>query len=193
MSTSTKLQIASALAALALVSMMVMRVSSAAFSATTDTGGNWTAGSVTLTDDDGSGSVAFTNDAAMVPGDTDQACIAVTYGGDVAASVKMYGSTTTTTATNLGDYLTLTIEDVTIVTDCASATVNTTLFSGADLAVSGTSFSVLHTAWGDGLSTGWTPSASATKTFRITVQLQDDNAAQALDTTATFTWEAQNT
>ena len=32
----------------------------------------------------------------------------------------------------------------------------------------------------------------STRTYRITVTLQDDNAAQARSATAGFTWEAQN-
>lgn len=192
-STSMKLQFGAALAALLLVSFMIMRVSSAAFTSTTDTAGNWSAGSVNLTDDDGSGSLQFTNDTGMVPGNSDQACIKVTYDGDVAtAGVKMYGSTTFTSASDLGDHLTLTIEDVDATLGCATAVVNSTLFSAKDLSVSGTSFTVSHTGWGDGLATGWSPAAGETKTYRITVTLQDADAAQGLNTAATFTWETQN-
>lgn len=195
MTASAKLQIGAALAALLLVSLLVMRVSSAAFTATTDTTGNWSSGSVALSDDDGA-TASFSNASGMVPGDSDQACIIVTYDGDVAtAGVKMYGSTSFGSATDLGDHLTLTIEDVTIgaLEDCATATINATLFSGNDLSVSTGAFTVAHTSFADGLGTGWTPTTNGeAKTYRITLELQDNDGAQGLDTNATFTWETQN-
>ena len=172
---------------------MVMRVSSAAFTATTDTTGNWSAGTVTLSDDDGGVSAAFSNSSTMVPGDTDQACIAVTYDGDVAtAGVRMYGSTTSTGG-DLGEFLHVTIDEVTIGSgDCATPDTVNTLFTTAPLSVAAGSFTSTHTTWSDGLTTGWSPSSNETRTFRITLALQDDDGAQGLDTTATFTWEAQS-
>lgn len=195
MSRTLVFQLVAALAALAAVSALVFQSSTAAFSGTTDSSGNWDAGSVTLTD---TATVAFTNDQNMVPGNSDQACIAVTYDGDVNAEVKMYGSTTFTSASDLGQYLDLVIEEVTIGTGtCASPqSIDATLFSAKTLAVNTGAFTVAHTNWSNGLATSWTsvaPAANAaTKTFRITVTLQDNNSAQSLNTTATFNWEAQN-
>lgn len=195
--TAMRIQLVAALAATALMSGLVMRASTAAFSGTTDTSGNWSAGTVALSDDDGTGQVAFTNDTGMVPADSDQACVTVTYDGDVDAEVKMYGSTTFTSASDLGQYVDLTLEEVTIGTgSCASpASVDTTVYTGT-LSVNAGAFTVAHTAWADGAATGWTTTAPATngasKVYRLTVTLQDNNNAQGLDTTATFNWEAQN-
>lgn len=178
-----------------LVSALVVQASIAAFSDTTQTqGGEWGAGTVALSDDDGTGQVQFSNDATMVPTDKDQACITVTYDGDTATSVKLYGSTTTNT-TDLGEYLDLTVEEVTVTTqgDCAGATQDAQIYTGT-LSVNSGAFTVDHTQWSDGLASNWAPSANGeTQVYRITVTLQDNDSAQGLDTTGTFTWEAQNT
>lgn len=176
---------------MALVSALVVQASIAAFSDTTDTPGNWDSATVVLSDDDGVDQVGFSNDSGMVPADSDQACITVTYDGDTGATVKLYGATT---GTGLGEYLDLTIEEVTIETlnDCAGATVDNSLYNGT-LAVNGGAFTVDHTDWSNGLASNWAPTSSGeTQVYRITVTLQDDNGAQGLDTAATFNWEAQN-
>lgn len=192
--TALTIQVIAALAALTMVSFAVLQTSQAAFSGTTDgSSGNWSAGTVALSDDDGTtGQVAFTNDATMVPGDSDRACITVTYRGDVASIVKLHGSTTFTSATDLGQYLDLTIDEVTGGT-CDAPTTTTSLYTGT-VSVNAASFAAAHTDWSNGLASNFAPSTSgAIQTYRITVTLQDNNSAQALNTTATFTWEAQNT
>lgn len=187
-------QVLSASAAVLLVSALVVQASMAAFSGTTDTPGDWASGTVALSDDDGTGTVAFTNDQTMVPGDSDQACVTVTYDGDTATSVKLYGSTTFTSGSDLGQYLDLTIEEVTIGTgSCGTPDTVTSIYSGT-LSVNTGAFAVDHTDWSTGLASNWAPSASGeTQVYRLTATLQDDNNAQSLDSTATFNWEAQNT
>lgn len=187
-------QVLSATAAVLLVSALVVQASMAAFSGTTDSQGNWDSATVALSDDDGSGEVAFTNDSGMVPADSDQACITVTYDGDTAVNTKLYGSTSFSSSSDLGQYLDLTIEEVTIGTDtCSTATVDAELYNGT-LSVNTGAFTIDHTSWSDGLASNWAPSSSGeTQVYRLTVTLQDDNNAQGLDTTATFNWEAQNT
>lgn len=189
-------QVAAAGLGLAAVSLLVLEGSNAAFSASTDTPGTWTAAQVSLSDDDGTGQAVFSSPATMVPGESDQACVSVSYGGDVNAEVRVYGATSTTTSADLGQYLGLTVEEVTIGTGtCATATVDATVYNGT-LAVNAGSFAIAHTGWADAAPTSWTAASpatpNATKVFRITLTLQDNNAAQALTTTATFTWEAQN-
>lgn len=177
-----------------LVSALVVQASIAAFSDTTNTqGGEWTAGSVTLTDDDGTGHAAFTPETNMVPTDSDQACITVTYDGTVAAAINMYGSTSFNSGSDLGQYLDLTIDEVTVGGGtCASPdSVDNTVYDGT-LSVNAGAFTVDHTSWGDGAAAAWAPSSNDSQVFRITVTLQDDDNAQGLDTTATFNWEAQS-
>ena len=53
-------------------------------------------------------------------------------------------------------------------------------------------FVATHTNFGNGI-TGWSPAVSPESlTYRFTLTLQDNNLAQGLNTTGTFTWEAQN-
>lgn len=192
---ATLVQVGAAGLGLAAVSLLVLESSTAAFSATTATQGTWTAAQVSLSDDDGAGQVAFSSPTAMVPGDSDQACITVTYTGDVNAEVRLYGATSA--PSGLEQYLDLVIEEVTIgAGSCTTpATVDRTVYPATGVATAG-SFVAAHTAWADAAATSWTaasPAApNAAKVFRITVTLQDDNAAQAKTTTTTFTWESQN-
>lgn len=195
MSRTIKFQLIAAIAALATVSGLVLYTSHAAFSGTTDTSGNWDAATVALS---GTSSTAFTSGTNLVPNDTDQECITVTYDGNADAAVKMYGSTTFSSTEDLGKYLDLTIEEVTTgAGTCATPdSVDSTLFSTNTLSVNTGAFTVAHTDWSNGLATTWdssTPATNgATKEFRLTVTVKDDNNAQSQDTTGTFTWEAQN-
>jgi len=172
--------------ALALVSLVVMVGSRAAFSDTTSNAANsWSAGTVTITDDD-SGSAMF-NASAMKPGDTVTECIVVTYSGSlVPADVSLYGSTG---GSGLDAYLDMTVDIGTggVFGDCTGFSLSSTPFSGT-LA----SFSATHTNFASGVL-AWSPAATPqSRTYRFTLTLQDDNAAQGLNATATFTWEAQN-
>lgn len=192
---ATLVQVGGAAVGLAAISMAVLNSSTAAFSGTTATQGTWTAAEVSLSDDDGTGHAEFTSPTTMVPGDSDQACIAVDYTGDVNAEVRLYGATAT--PAGLEQYLDLTIEEVTIATGstCAAATVDSTVYPATTTATAG-AFVTAHTGWADAAATSWTRASpappGATKVFRITVTLQDDNLAQTKTTTTTFTWEAQN-
>lgn len=192
MSRTAAWRILPAVAAVMLVSVLVVQASVAAFSSTTSTAGSWDSATVTLSND---GGATFATASGMVPGDTNQACVTVTYDGDVAtAGVKLYGSTLEATPNDLGEYLDLTIEEVDIGVDtCAAATSTATIFSGATLSVNAGSFAATHTNWSDGLASNWTPTANGeTQDYRITVTLQDNNDAQGLLSTATFNWETQN-
>lgn len=193
-SKSLKLQGAAGLAAVTLMSTMVMQSSRAAFTDTTSHAGNWDSGKVKLSESS-TATLAFTNTANMVPGDSNVACISVAFTGDVASHVKLHASTTGT----LGSYLNLTIDEVpasTTSAGCATATPVT----GGNLVTTGTlaAFDTARSSFTDGLDNlnagaAWTPSAAATKMYRLKVTLQDTNDAQNQAGAATFTWEAQNT
>src|SRR4051794_9534286 len=84
---------------------LVWQSSYSAFSATTASPtNNWTAGSVALADDD-SNSAMF-NAGNLKPGSTGSKCIVVTSSGSLASTVKLYGTSHTTTK-SLSDYLNL--------------------------------------------------------------------------------------
>jgi len=176
--------------AMLLTGAFIVTASLAAFSDTTDNIGNtWTAGSVILTDDDGV--TAMFTVTGMKPLEVVTECIVITYEGTLLpADVVLYGAVT---VTGLDAYLDLIVEEGSggQFGDCSfgggfSAT--STIYTGGTLA----DFAVAHTNFGNGAGT-WTPLANPESvTYKFTVTLQDDNGAQGLGATATFTWEAQN-
>lgn len=180
------LRLAAPLLALMLVSALVITTSRAAFSDTTsNAGNNWAAGTVTITDDDGDSAMFSVSD--MKPGQTETRCIEVTYEGSlVPADVSLYG---TSGGTGLDAYLDVDIDIGTGATfgDCGSFGKDADIFNGTLASFSGT-----HSDFASGLLS-WSPVATnEAKSYRFIVTLQDNNSAQGLDATATFTWEAQN-
>ncbi len=186
MKRTTLVRAAAMFVSLFIVSFLVVNGSRAAFFDTTDnTGNTWSAGTVSIVDDD-TGSAMFTA-ADMKPGDTVESCIAVTYTGSLTpADVKLYG---TAAGSGLADYLNLDVEIGTggSFGNCTGFTATSSLFSGT---LSG--FASAHTDFATGLGS-WSPAATPeTMTYHFVVTLQDNNAAQGLNASATFTWEAQN-
>jgi hypothetical protein len=165
---------------------MVWSASNAAFSGTTVNPANsWSAGTVSLTDDD-SGTAMFTATGLTPASAALTKCIVVTYGGSVAAPVKLYGAAPG--GTGLGTYLNLDIEIGTVGTFASCGA-----FAGASI-YSGTvaTFAAAHTNYGNGVATTWTPTAAAqAKVFKFTVSVVDNNSANGLTCTMPFTWEAQ--
>lgn len=179
-------RLGAALAAFLVVGALVVVSSRSAFSDTTSNASNsWSGGTVVITDDD-SGSAMFTA-TNMKPGDSNTNCIVATYSGSlVPADVKLYG---TSGGAGLDAYLDVTIDIGTggAFGNCTGFTLSSTPFTGT-LAT----FASTYTNFGNGIA-GWSPAANPeSRTYRITVSLQDNNAAQGLNGTATFTWEAQN-
>ena len=173
--------------AIMVASMVTWRTSSVLFTATTSNGPqSFSTGSVTLTDNDlGVALFSVTN---MKPGATGQQCIKVTYGGTLAATIKVYG--TGLTATNaLDTYLNIQIEEgstsATTFPSCSGFTASGTIFNAA--------LSTLGTNYSGGVGT-WAPSGSAAKDYRITYTLSSaaPNSTQSSTAAVTFTWEAQN-
>jgi hypothetical protein len=138
--------------------------------------------------DDDSGSAMFTM-TDMAPGDTDAECILVTYNGSLQSDVVLYVSPGDLTGTGLDSYLDLTVERS---VGGIGSFGNCTGFSG-NLLYDGTldGFSSAYTNFSKGALWLWANTGDGS-VYRFTVQLQDDNAAQGLNATVTFTWEAQN-
>ena len=167
------------------VSAILVTSAWAAFSDTTSNAtNNWNDHDVQIVDDD-SGSAMF-NAVHMAPDDVIVNCIVVTYQGSlVPADVSIYG----TSGGSLDAYLDLTIEEGSggSFGDCTGFSLSSTLFNNM-LA----NFAATHTNFGNG-ATGWSPAVNPESlTYRFTLTLQDNNLAQGLSTTGTFTWEAQN-
>ena len=172
-------------ASLAFVSVLVMTSSRAAFVDTTDnTSNQFSAGTVVLNDDD-AGSVLF-NVNNLAPTQNRTNCITVSYTGSLAANVHLYGAA----SGSLAQYLDVVIDVGTggSYNNCTGFTSGSTLYTGT-LA----NFAATRTNFANGLA-GWNGATNpSSRTYRIAVTLQDNNAAQGLSATADFTWEAQNT
>ena len=184
-------------AALAVVGVATLSTTRAAFSSSTGhSGSTFTAGTVSLTDDD-AGSVLFTM-PAMKPGDTQTKCVNVTYAG-LPANVRLYGAVANDPAGNgsLAPYLTTLVEEGTGATggtglSCAGFVTSTTLHGVAAGSQTLADFGS-KTDFATGIPTfGGGPTGNAGRSYRITVTLRDDNLAQGKDADVTFTWEAQN-
>ena len=171
--------------ALLMLTVLVVNRSQAAFSDTTVNPGNsFAAGSVVLTDDD-SGTALFTA-TAMTPGVPVVDCIVVTYSGTLTpADIRMYG----TSAGVLAPFLDTTIEIGTggVFGNCAGFTPTSTLYTGTL-----DNYSTTQTNWATGL-VAFTAAVNPTvQTFRFTVDVQNNPAAQGQSATAAFTFEAQD-
>lgn len=198
----TTAMVLAALLGLALVAAMITRTSEAAFTATTDnTGNTFTAGTITLTDDDG-GATALFNVSGMVPGDVEVGCIVVTYGGTVSTpgAVTLYSGGFTDVASGTGssdglsDNLLVTIEEGTGISgfnDCTGFTATGTIHAQSTLAA----FDAARADYASGAGT-WTPTGPGdTQAYRVTVEL-DANTPNDEQGAATnglgFTWEVQS-
>lgn len=186
--TAWKLHVGAAVASALLISLLVVRVSAAAFSAQTANPSNsWDTGQINLADDDGGGLASAMFDVSgMVPGDTVTRCIKVTYtGGANPAGVKLYSSVTDG---GLGPHLDVTVKegDGGAYGDCTGFSPTATLASGVTLNAFGA-----YADYATGVGT-WDPSATGqAKTYQFAVTLGTDtpDSAQGSDAQATFTWE----
>lgn len=179
---------AGGIALLLLVGGIAVQSTSAAFSASTgNTGNSWSSGDVALSDDD-AGTAMFSV-SNMAPTQVSTRCIAVSYSGSLNANVRLYGAISG--GTGLEDYLDLTVERGSggSFASCAGFVSAETVYTGT---LAG--FTAAHTSYATGAGT-WAPTGGApvdAMTYRVVVTLQDDDAAQGLASTASFTWAAQN-
>jgi camelysin-like metallo-endopeptidase len=163
-----------------------------AFSSTTVNPGNtFTAGTVTLTDNDSD--AALYNATNQVPGVNTVKCIKLTYSGTLDADVKIY---TTSSVNASAQYINLTIEkgtsDTSTFPNCGTFTSQSTLYSGtlSNFAATKNSYANGIVAY-PGAATKWI--TSDTLVYRFTVSLQDDNNAQGANSGShVYTWEARN-
>jgi|tagenome__1003787_1003787.scaffolds.fasta_scaffold20699092_1 hypothetical protein len=186
----------------------VYQASNAAFTATTTSTASFATGTVALSNNAPSG-VLF-NVTGIKPGDSNNACVNVTYSGSLGADVKLYlTSLTGSTGTGgLADYLRFTVEEGQ--GTCAGNPSYSYLAGSAVSTVSLTTLAAA-TSFGNGLSSWDTTATGAVHAFRVTWSLPDyggggpafgaagapaDQAAfdalQGKTVGATFTWEARN-
>lgn len=179
--------------------VLVWQSSYAAFTATTTNPGNsFSAGTVVLASNRAPASAMF-NVGGLAPGDTDDACITVTYNGSLAADVRMYvkpGDLTSVAPGSLAPYLTLSVEEGTG-TDPSCGDFVRTGFAYNASGSSGTTntlsaFATGSTAFGSGVGSFAATGSGQSRTYRVTYWTQDDNDAQGRNAGVRFTWEAQN-
>lgn len=183
-----------ALLGLALVSVLVLRTSSAAFTATTDNPGNEFATGQIALDDDAVG--ALFEVAGLTPGDDETRCITVTYTGTVASgslgAVKLYAAGPTSDPDALAAALRVSVEEGTGASDAAC----TGFVAGPTIqATTPLSTFVATTTYEDGVG-AWVPATSGEeRSYRITVGLPAD-AADATQGRSlqglTFVWELRS-
>lgn len=168
-----------------------------AFSATTTNPNNsFASGTVVISDND-SGN-AMLNLANAAPGATDTGCIKVDYTGTLSSNVRLYAAVTGTLASYLTVVVTRGTDSSPSFDSCANFTADATNYigAGAGIIYSGTlaAYPANYTAGlVDPLSGSpetWT--TNETHSYKFVVTLIDDPAAQALSSTAAFTWEARN-
>jgi hypothetical protein len=189
-----------ALGALALLIPAAGTATYAAYTATTRNDGNrLEAGSVALSDNDSGGAVV--SFATGYPGHTDTGCIKVTYSGSLAATVRMYG---TTSGSGLDQYLDLKITRGTYspsdpgFDSCTNFTADSTDYIGAGAGViyNGTLQAFADDYTGglvdptSGSPESWTNNEA--HVYKIQVTLQNNAAAVNKNATQVFTWEARN-
>jgi hypothetical protein len=171
-----------------------------AFVSTTQNSGNSiSSGSVVLSDNDGGN--ALLSLSAALPGASDTGCITVTYGGSIASTVRLYG---TTTGSGLDQFLDLRITRGTYSpTDpgydsCTNfqADAPDYLGAGAGVIYDGT-LQGFPDSYAGGLvdpapGTPETWTSAESHVYRIQVTLQNNSAAEGKDAAQAFTWEARN-
>ncbi|GAB3424866.1 TasA family protein [Flindersiella endophytica] len=170
---------------------LVWGASYAAFNSTTQNpGDNWSAGTVAISDDDSN--TAMFSASNLKPGSTGSKCVEVTSTGSLASTVKLYGTSASTTNA-LSSYLSLTVEEGSggsFAGGCSGFTATGTSYTGTLSA-----FASGKTDFATGVGT-WAPSGSAseTRTYKLTYTLDPatPNSAQGGTAAIGFTWEAQN-
>jgi hypothetical protein len=165
--------VAAAMGALLLAAQAVAAVTGASSSTSSDP--------VTLADDDGA--VAMFTATNVGGGDVMSRCLQVTYESSGPADLKMYAALT---AAGLAPYLHLVVESGSggSFADC-SGFAGSVLYNGTLAAFAGA-----HTDFASGLTVPVTPSANPVS-FRFTVQVGNQAAAQGRTAAADFWWEAQ--
>ena len=191
------------LGALGVLALLVPVAGGATFAAYTTTTQNDAnrieAGSVKLSDNgDGSSLMSL---SAAVPGDTTNACIRVTFDGSLPSAVRLYG---TTTGSGLDQYLDLKItRGVYNPSEPAFKSCTNFQADGSDYIGAGNGVIYDGTVQGypDNYAAGLVDPLSGSPeswtngevhVYRFDVTLQSNFAAQTLDATQTFAWEARN-
>ncbi len=189
----TQRKVVRTLLVLGLLAILVAAAVRAAFSSTTSNPNNsFTAGTVTIGDNDAD--TALYSVSARKPGDFVERCIRVSFSGSLPSTVRLYRSAFTG-STGLASYLDVAITKGTgTQADCGDFSAGANPAGGV---YAGT-LNAMATTYAAGIALtnaagGATWSQNDGVTYRIRVTVQDNNAGQGLTTgTHSYIWEAQN-
>ena len=187
-------------ASILVVGVAALLVGSATFAAfsstTTNSGNDYQAGTVHITDNDAGGAMVTLSDASG--GSSASGCILVTYQGSLPANVRLYGFT----SGNIAPYLNLTVTRGTdsspaFPTCGGSFTPDGTDYIGQG---NGVIYQGTLSAYPGNYAAGVVDAPSAVEdwttseahAYKFTVTMSSDPAGQGKSGTATFQWEARN-
>jgi hypothetical protein len=167
----------------------------AGFDASTTAPGNeFETGTVAISDNDVGGAVIGLP-AGSRPAASDSGCVTVTYEGSLAATVRLYAAVTSS-GTSLAPYLTMTVTRGSGGTpsDCTGfANDNADYGYGSNGIVFQGKLSAFPTTYASGIANppaGWITDED--HTFKFDISLDNNPAAQGLDATSEFFWEARS-
>lgn len=186
-------KLAMSLAVLLGVSSILEGGTQAALSGTTENASNsFSAGTVSLTDNDaGTALLSLVN---ARPGAPVTNCLQVTYTGSLSAGVRLYGSYAGALAPHVRITVTRGTETTPAFGSCAGFVADTADHRGLGAGVLFTGpLSTYPTTFTAGLvdpTAAWAPNSKVS--YRFSAEIIDTNAAQGLSCTATFTWEARS-
>lgn len=166
----------------------------AALTGTTANNGNaFSAGTVSMSDNDGGSTPMFTF-TNQRPGVIANSCIKVNYTGTLSATVKMYAAVSGALAPYVNLTVTRGTDSSPTFSSCTNFTPDAINYNtlGNGVLFNGT-LSTFPTAYASGLSdpaAGWT--SSTTASYQFSIQIANNNAAQGLAASASFTWEANS-
>jgi hypothetical protein len=178
------------------MSAVVMRTSSAAWSATTANNGNTIkAAGLQLTDNDSAASMFVSStDAPLFPGNSLVKCIKVSSTTNITTpgAIKLYfSSTATVAAPGLDPYLDLKVE---MGTSTSAAFPSCTGFTATGTVIDATlsTLASSNATYATGAA-AWTPTTGTdSREFRVTATVSGVNAAQNQTAGFDVTWEMQN-
>lgn len=186
----TTVRLLAAVASLLLVSALIVRTTDAAFTAeTTNSGNTFQAAVVGLTADDADPmflidetGTSATMAGSLVPGQTVESCIVITYTGDVAATDVVLSYDETLAGGPLLSSLDVSVESF-AASSCGTAGTGTAVATGGlDAAISS--------------ATGWSPDTTDTqRAFLFAVTLDaaaDDSLQSATASGVAFTWSTSS-
>lgn len=164
------------------VGALAFTATSAAFSGTTDSTGDFTAATVTLIDDDFT--TAGWTATGMIPGTAVSDCIEVEYTGDVDAvePLRLYGAFAGALAADLN----VVVSHGAAGSTCAAPGALTEVYNGTAAALPAN-----YAAAAAGVDLDTTNTTVAYE-FSVEIDSAASNAAQGTNATATFTWEVQS-